>query len=72
MREADMLRLLYRLRGTPVSRNEFLDQVWGMDRFPSTRTVDQHVAKLRKKIEPEPKKPRFLVTVHGLGYRLEL
>jgi len=72
VREADMLRLLYRLRGTPVSRNEFLDQVWGMDRFPSTRTVDQHVAKLRKKIEPEPKKPRFLVTVHGLGYRLEL
>lgn len=71
VREADMLRLLFRERGKPVSRTQFLDEVWGMDRFPTTRTVDQHVAKLRKKIEPDPKHPVYLVTVHGLGYRLE-
>ena len=53
------------------SYNQFLDEVWGLERFPSIRTVDQHVAKLRKKIELDPKRPRYLVTVHGLGYRLE-
>ena len=71
VREVDMLRLLFRERGKPVSRTKFLDEVWGLDRFPTTRTVDQHVAKLRKKIEPDPKHPVHLVTVHGLGYRLE-
>lgn len=71
VREADMLRLLQRERGKPVSRSRFLDEVWGEDRFPTTRTVDQHVAKLRKKIEADPKNPAYLVTVFGLGYRLE-
>ncbi|MBL4849846.1 MAG: response regulator transcription factor [Planctomycetes bacterium] len=72
VREADMLRLLYRERGKPVGRTQFLDEVWGLDRFPTTRTVDQHIAKLRKKIELDPKRPRHLVTVHGRGYRLEV
>jgi len=71
VREVDMLRLLFRERGKPVSRTQFLDEVWGLDSFPTTRTVDQHVAKLRKKIEPDPKHPIHIVTVHGLGYRLE-
>ncbi len=71
VREADMLKLLYRERGRPVSRTRFLEEVWGHDKFPTTRTVDQHVAKLRQKIEPEPGRPRHLVTVHGLGYRLD-
>lgn len=72
VKEVDMLRLLYRERGTPISRTRFLDEVWGLDAYPTTRTVDQHVAKLRKKLEPDPKRPRFLLTVHGLGYRLEV
>jgi len=71
VREADMLRLLFRERGRAVSRTRFLDEVWGLDRFPTTRTVDAHVVKLRQKIERDPASPRFLVTVHGLGYRLE-
>lgn len=72
VKEVDMLRLLYREQGTPVSRKRFLDELWGLDSYPTTRTVDQHVAKLRKKIEPDPKRPRYLLTVHGLGYRLEV
>ena len=71
LREADMLRLLWRERGRPVTRERFLEEVWGQDRFPSTRTVDQHVAKLRQKIELEPGSPRHLLTAFGVGYRLE-
>jgi len=71
LREADMLRLLWRERGRPVTRQRFLDEVWGRDRFPTTRTVDQHVARLRQKIEPDPARPRHLLTVFGVGYRLE-
>jgi DNA-binding response OmpR family regulator len=72
LREAEMLKLLYRHRGQVVSRALFLDEVWGQDHFPTTRTVDQHVAKLRKKIEQDPKLPRHLLTVFGVGYRLDL
>lgn len=71
VREADMLKLLYRERGSAVSREQFLDDVWGQDHFPTTRTVDQHVTKLRKKVEPDPARPRYLLTVFGVGYRLE-
>jgi len=71
LREADMLRLLWRERGRPVSRERFLEEVWGHERNPSTRTVDQHVARLRQKIELEPKSPRYLLTAFGVGYRLE-
>jgi len=56
-------------RGTVLSRNELLDAVWGYDAMPSTRTVDVHVARLRRKIEPDPSEPRFLVTIRGLGYK---
>ena len=72
LRETDMLRLLWRQRGKPVSRERFLEEVWGKDRFPTTRTVDQHVAKLRQKMELDPGNPRHLLTAFGLGYRLEL
>jgi DNA-binding response OmpR family regulator len=54
----------------PVSREELLTQVWGYARHLETRTVDIHIAKLRRKIEPDPKSPRFLTTVRGAGYRL--
>ena len=66
-----MLNLLWRERGRPVSRERFLEEVWGQDRFPTTRTVDQHVSKLRQKLEVDPANPRFLLTAFGVGYRLE-
>lgn len=71
-KEFAMLRLLAEADGEPVSRERFLDAVWGYAAFPTTRTVDNHIASLRAKLEAEPGKPRFLKTVHGVGYRLEL
>jgi DNA-binding response OmpR family regulator len=70
-REFAMLRLLAESRGKPVTRERFLDVVWGYTAMPTTRTVDTHMATLRAKIEPEPDNPRWLKTVHGVGYRLE-
>ncbi len=69
-KEFAMLRLLAETPGEPVSRERFLDVVWGVTAFPTTRTVDTHMASLRAKVEPEPDAPRYLKTVHGLGYRL--
>lgn len=71
VREVELLRVLWRERGRPVSRERFLDEVWGYSHFPSTRTVDQHMARLRKKLERAPARPRHLLTVHGVGYKLE-
>jgi DNA-binding response OmpR family regulator len=71
LREVDMLKLLWRERGRPVSRERFLEEVWGHERFPTTRTVDQHMVKLRQKVEEDPAKPRHLLTAFGVGYRLE-
>jgi DNA-binding response OmpR family regulator len=68
--EVEILKLLARREGEVVPRNEILDQVWGEDSFPTTRTVDFHVCNLRKKIEADPSKPRHILTVHGIGYRL--
>ena len=72
LREIDMLNLLWRERGRPVTRERFLDEVWGQERFPTTRTVDQHVAKLRQKVEADPSSPRHILTAFGIGYRLEV
>jgi DNA-binding response OmpR family regulator len=69
-REIELLRYFARRRGEVVTREELLDRVWGYDAIPSTRTVDVHVAKLRKKIEETPAEPRHLVTVHRVGYKL--
>ncbi len=71
-KEFAMLRLLAENPGEPVSRERFLDVAWGVNAFPTTRTVDTHMASLRAKLEPDPDRPRFLTTVHGVGYRLEL
>ncbi len=68
-KEAGMLRLFLECEGKAISRREFLDSVWGYETFPTTRTVDTHVLKLRQKIEPDPESPRFIVTVHGVGYK---
>ena len=65
-----MLRLLAAGAGQAVTRNELLDEVWGHDSFPTTRTVDNHVASLRAKLEDDPASPRHLLTVHGVGYKL--
>jgi len=52
-----------------LDRNFLLNAAWGIDYFGTTRTLDQHVSQLRRKIEPDPRKPRYLRTVHGYGYR---
>ena len=57
-------------RGEVLGRDQLLDAVWDYDEPPLTRTVDMHVAKLRRKIEDDPAHPRYLVTVHRLGYKL--
>lgn len=71
-KEFSMLRLLAEADGGVVTREEFLDAVWGYGSFPTTRTVDNHIARLRHKFEPDPSEPRFLLTVFGAGYRLSL
>lgn len=71
-KEFAMLRLLVENPGEPVSRDRFLDIVWGYTAFPTTRTVDKHIASLRAKIGDDPESPRWIHTVHGVGYRLEL
>ena len=71
-KEFAMLRLLVEAAGEPVTREKFLDVAWGYTAFPTTRTVDNHVASLRAKLEKNPDAPRWLKTVHGVGYRLEL
>ena len=69
-REFRLLGYLLERRGEVVSREELLDAVWGYDSIPFTRTVDTHIAKLRKKIEDDPADPRHIITVHRLGYKL--
>lgn len=71
-KEFAMLRLMAETPGEPVSRERFLDVVWGYAAFPTTRTVDNHLASLRGKIEKHPESPRWLKTVHGVGYKLEM
>jgi DNA-binding response OmpR family regulator len=71
-KEFSMLRLMAERPGEPVSREKFLDVVWGYTAFPTTRTVDSHVASLRRKLETDPNAPRWIKTVHGVGYKLDL
>jgi DNA-binding response OmpR family regulator len=71
-KEFGILGYLASRAGEVVTRDELLDEVWGYDLFPTTRTVDNHIAQLRSKIEKNPADPRYLVTVHGIGYKLVL
>ncbi len=71
-KEFAMLRLMAEAPGEPVARERFLDVVWGYTAFPTTRTVDNHIASLRAKIETDPNEPRWIRTVHGVGYKLEM
>lgn len=67
--EFKLLQYLIENRGVVHSRDHLLDQVWGYDAMPSTRTVDVHIAWLRQKLEENPKRPRYIHTVHGMGYK---
>ena len=69
--EYRLLKFLIENRGQVHDRDRLLDEVWGYDATPTTRTVDVHVSSLRQKIEPNPGKPEYIVTVHGLGYRFD-
>jgi DNA-binding response OmpR family regulator len=67
--EYKLLRYFIEHRAVIVSRNQLLDEVWGYDAIPSTRTVDMSISGLRQKIEMNPKRPEYLLTVHGFGYK---
>ncbi|MBP9226216.1 MAG: response regulator transcription factor [Verrucomicrobiales bacterium] len=68
-REAAILTLLHERRGEAVPRDTILDQCWGLEYYPESRTLDQHIAKLRKKIETDPANPLIIETIRGVGYR---
>ena len=68
-KEFDLLAYLLAHRGEVVTRERLLDDVWGYERFPTTRTVDTHVLRLRRKFEADPDRPQWILTVHGQGYK---
>lgn len=68
--EVELLRLLHERVGQPVSRDEILNKVWGLEATPTNRTIDNFIVKLRRKIERSPDKPEFILTVYGFGYKL--
>ncbi len=70
--ETELLRLLYERLGQPVSREEILNKIWGMDANPTNRTIDNFIVKLRKKLEKRPDEPKFILTVYGQGYKMVL
>lgn len=67
--EFKLLQFLIENRGTVHSRDDLLDAVWGYDAMPTTRTVDVHIAWLRQKLEENPRRPHYIQTVHGMGYK---
>lgn len=67
--EAGILRLLITHKGEPITRNRILDEVWGYEVYPTTRTIDNHIVKLRQKLEDNPHDPVHILTVHGMGYK---
>lgn len=69
-REMRIMRLLAERRGEPVSRETFLDVIWDYNAWPTTRSVDNYIAALRARLEPDPESPRWILTVRGTGYRL--
>jgi two-component system alkaline phosphatase synthesis response regulator PhoP len=68
-REFEMLKYMIQRQGETVTREQLLDEVWGYNQFPITRTIDNHIAKLRQKIEDHPADPQHIITVHRVGYR---
>jgi two-component system alkaline phosphatase synthesis response regulator PhoP len=68
-KEFELIRCLIRNRDTVLSRDRLLDEVWGYDSYPTTRTVDTHILKLRKKLEDDPANPVYILSVYGGGYK---
>ena len=68
-KEFDLLAYLLAHQGEVVTRERLLDEVWGYERFPTTRTVDTHILRLRRKFEADPDRPLWILTVHGQGYK---
>jgi two-component system response regulator RegX3 len=71
LKEFELLEMLLRNAGRVLTRMQLIDRIWGADYVGDTKTLDVHVKRLRSKIEPDPGAPRYLVTVRGLGYKLE-
>ena len=71
LKEFELLEMLLRNAGRVLTRGQLIDRVWGADYVGDTKTLDVHVKRLRAKIEPDPGNPQHLVTVRGLGYKLE-
>jgi DNA-binding response OmpR family regulator len=69
-KEFDVLRLLARHRGEIVTRDRLLEEVWGYETYPTTRTVDNHILRLRQKLEEDPSNPRYILSIYGEGYKL--
>ena len=70
-RDLLILKLLYERRGQVVDRLTLFNRAWGFDYLPNSRTLDQHISQLRKRIERDPSHPRIIKTVHGVGYRFD-
>jgi two-component system alkaline phosphatase synthesis response regulator PhoP len=68
-RELNLLQLLIRCRGEVVTRDRMLNEVWGYETYPTTRTVDTHILKLRQKVEDDPANPQYILTIYGEGYK---
>ncbi len=68
-KEFELLKFFLHHPGETLTRDRLLEEVWGYNRFPTTRTVDAHIVRLRQKVEPKPEDPRFILTVHGTGYK---
>ena len=70
VREFDILKFLLEHKGETISRDDLLEKIWGYESNPTTRTVDNFILRLRQKIEPNFNQPKYIITVHGLGYKL--
>jgi two-component system alkaline phosphatase synthesis response regulator PhoP len=68
-KEYDILRLMIRHRGEVISRDRMLNEIWGYDAYPATRTVDTHIVKLRQKLEDDPAEPKHILSIYGEGYK---
>ena len=71
LRDVKLLRLFHDNRGKALDRHAIFKHAWGEDYLPNSRTLDQHISQLRKRIEIDPKSPRLIQTVHGVGYRFD-
>ena len=71
LRDVQLLQLLFERRGQAVDRDTIFERCWGLKHLQNSRTLDQHISQLRKRVETDPKRPRIIKTVHGVGYRFE-